>query len=206
MALFPMFINIRGKYCFVLGGGAVALRKIRTLLLAGGEVHVWSREYAPPLMEMAAERKIFLEDELDESLSKAFLAVCAASDRDFNEKIARLCCSRKIPVNCATSEKLSTFIFPSVVMSGPVAVGISTDPPAPSLSAHIRREIEGFLPDWYGPLGEELARLRTLLRPMVASGDCRGRIMERLTDYGIKHHGYIPMEVFYKLVEEEEGK
>ncbi|MBB5265938.1 siroheme synthase-like protein [Catenibacillus scindens] len=206
MALFPMFVNIRGRYCLVLGGGCVALRKIRTLLLAGGEVHVCSREYAPPLTEMAAEGKVFFEgaDALEECLSKAFLVVCAASDQNFNERIARLCQSRRIPVNCATSEKLSTFIFPSVVMSGPVAVGICVDPPAPSLSAHIRREIESFLPEWYGPLGEELGKLRVLLRPMVASGECRRRIMERLTDYGLEHQGHIPMTVFYNFIEEEE--
>ena len=201
-----MFVNIRDQYCLVFGGGRVALRKIGTLLMAGGEVHVCAKDYAQPLIEMAGEGKVFFEREAgeEEYLSKAFLVVCAASDERFNERIARICQRRRIPVNCATSAELSTFIFPSVVMSGPVAVGISVDPPAPSLSAHIRRDIERQLPDWYGLLGEELARLRALLRPMVTSGEKRGRIMEKLTDYGLEHQGHIPMAVFYKFIEKED--
>lgn len=222
MGLFPMFVDITGRCCLILGGGPVALRKARSLILAGGEVHVWAREICDGLMSLANEKKVILEpgNLLPELLlEQAYLVVCATSDAAFNERMRDLCRRLRIFVNCATEDGFggstrkvrdqgagseeSSFIFPALIVRDGVCVGISTFPPVPSLSKHLRRELEPQIPLWYGTLGKCLADFRERLREMVSEQEARTRIMGRLTDYGISHEGIIPEDIFEQFVSEE---
>src|SRR5437870_4371875 len=60
MALFPLFVEMEGRPCVVLGGGAVAERKVEGLLAAGAVVTVVSPALSPaygPLAEVAADAR-----------------------------------------------------------------------------------------------------------------------------------------------------
>ena len=46
---YPLFLDIRGKRCVVVGGGSVALRKVSTLLEYGASVLVISPSVCPEL-------------------------------------------------------------------------------------------------------------------------------------------------------------
>ena len=222
MALFPMFVDLSGRYCLVLGAGAVALRKIHTLLAAGARVHVWSKEACEDIVRLAGEGKVILEDgniSPKDLIPKAFLVICATSDPAFNEHMLCLCRQCHIFVNCATEngaakENGSTgplmesghdtsFIFPSLIVRDTVSVGISTFPPAPSLSRHIRQRLDACIPGWYGKLGRSLYKYRKRLQKFNLTQPGRARIMGRLTDYGLSHEGNIPGEIFLKFLNEE---
>ncbi len=202
MALFPLFVNLEGQPCLVFGGGKVALRKIRTLLAAGAHVRVRSVDYVPELLKMAENGKIVFEEDrpIDELIRDVFLVICATSDTDFNDTVARTCRKKKVPVNCASGKGESSFIFPSLILKDNISIGISLQPPAPSLSRQIREDIEEALPDWYGALGKSLAAYRSLLRPLVADEEARHTLMACLTRYGLEHEGDIPAEVFYSMI------
>ena len=49
---YPVFIDVRGGKCLVVGGGEVALRKVQALLGHGAEVQVISPALCPELTEM----------------------------------------------------------------------------------------------------------------------------------------------------------
>ncbi len=55
--LYPLFLNLRNKKCLVLGGGAVAERKVLTLLKAGAKVTVVSLEFSSGLKRLAKRYK-----------------------------------------------------------------------------------------------------------------------------------------------------
>ena len=44
MDFLPIFFDIKGKHCLVVGGGEIAARKVRFLQQAGGSVHASSIE------------------------------------------------------------------------------------------------------------------------------------------------------------------
>ncbi|MBS5521447.1 MAG: bifunctional precorrin-2 dehydrogenase/sirohydrochlorin ferrochelatase [Clostridiales bacterium] len=222
MALFPMFVDLSGRYCLVLGAGAVALRKIHTLLAAGARVHVWSKEVCEDIVCLAGEGKVILEDgniSPKSLIPKAFLVICATSDPDFNERMLCLCRQCHIFVNCATENRDAkengsggplmesgydtSFIFPSLIVRDTISVGISTFPPAPSLSRYIRQRLDACIPGWYGRLGRSLYKYRKRLRKFNLTQPGRARIMERLTEYGLSHEGNIPGEIFLKYLNEE---
>ena len=55
---YPIFLNIQGRKCVVVGGGAVAERKVRALVEHGASVTVISLRISPGLKQMAEQGTI----------------------------------------------------------------------------------------------------------------------------------------------------
>ena len=56
--LFPLFLDLRGRRVLVVGGGAVAARKIAALLEAGATVQVVANALEPGLAALVSHRHI----------------------------------------------------------------------------------------------------------------------------------------------------
>lgn len=162
MAYFPLFIDLNQKQGLVVGGGAVAARKIRTLLSYGPHLTVCAPSVLPEL-EALPGLTLRWEPFSPALLEGAFFVIAATDDPELNSHIARLCRERNIPVNVADPGTESTFLFPSVVRRGPLTVGISTGGKSPSAAHYLKEQIEGLLPDnleaillWMDAAREEL--------------------------------------------------
>ncbi|MFB2022024.1 bifunctional precorrin-2 dehydrogenase/sirohydrochlorin ferrochelatase [Pseudoflavonifractor sp. P01025] len=162
MAYFPLFIDLNQKQGLVVGGGAVAARKIRTLLPYGPHLTVCAPSVLPEL-EALPGLTLRREPFSPALLEGAFFVIAATDDQELNSHIARLCRERNIPVNVADPGTESTFLFPSVVRRGPLTVGISTGGKSPSAAHYLKEQIEGLLPDnleaillWMDAAREEL--------------------------------------------------
>ena len=142
MVCFPLFVDLNDKTVLVVGGGPVAARKARVLLDYGPRVLVCAPRFVPELLEGIS------------------LAVAATDDRQLNHAVAQLCRKRSIPVNVADSREDSTFLFPAVVRRGRLSVGISTGGASPAAAAHVRRTLEGQLPESLGPILDWLEEQR----------------------------------------------
>ena len=156
--LYPVFMDLDGRRCVVVGGGEVANRKARKLLQARADVVVISPEIKPELESVAVEvhRRPFEEGDLQ----CAFLAFAATDSREVNAAVAREADERGIPVNVADRPSEGSFAVPSVLRRGRMQVAVSTGGASPSLARSIKGELEGiFGPEWAGVV-EELAVVR----------------------------------------------
>ncbi|HVV50885.1 MAG TPA: NAD(P)-dependent oxidoreductase, partial [Polyangia bacterium] len=59
--LYPLFLKLAGRKVLVVGGGPVALGKVRALLEAGAAVTVVAPEAGPELAALAEAGNIFLD-------------------------------------------------------------------------------------------------------------------------------------------------
>ena len=59
MAYFPIFTQIEGKRCFIVGGGKVAARKVHTLLQYGADVVVAAEKVCKEIKESLPEGNVF---------------------------------------------------------------------------------------------------------------------------------------------------
>ena len=55
MAYFPMFVELEGRPCLIVGGGAVALRKARRLLPYGPCLTVVAQSFVPELEALRSQ-------------------------------------------------------------------------------------------------------------------------------------------------------
>lgn len=169
MADFPLFIKMDGRKVMVIGGGSVALRKIRILTDYGADIRIISGEVRDELKMLAeAGRLEWQKENLTENhlpeLDEAFLVICASNDETVNVVAADYCQKRHILVDCAKPGENSDCVFPSVVRRGNVVVGISTSGGVPALTKHLREKIEAVIPEWYGDFEGTLRDKRRQLK------------------------------------------
>jgi precorrin-2 dehydrogenase/sirohydrochlorin ferrochelatase len=158
VVLYPIFLDLSGRRCVVVGGGEVASRKARKLLQARAEVVVISPEITPELGSVAVEvhRRLYEEGDLD----NAYLAFAATDSREVNAAVAREAKERGIPVNVADKPSEGDFALPSTLRRGRLQVAVSTGGASPALARRIKDELEeSFGPEWSG-LVEELHAAR----------------------------------------------
>jgi siroheme synthase-like protein len=156
--LYPIFLDLSGRRCVVVGGGEVANRKARKLLQAKAEVVVISPEVRPELESVAAEvhRRPYEEGDLE----GAYLAFAATDAREVNAAVAREAARRSVPVNVADRPSEGDFAVPSLVRRGRLQIAVSTGGASPTLARGIKGELEGlFGPEWAG-IVEELHAAR----------------------------------------------
>jgi precorrin-2 dehydrogenase/sirohydrochlorin ferrochelatase len=156
--LYPIFLDLSGRRCVVVGGGEVANRKARKLLQARARVVVISPEIKPELESVAVElhRRPYREGDLE----GACLAFAATSSREANAAVAREAKERGVPVNVADAPSEGDFALPSTLRRGRLQVAVSTGGASPTLARRIKGELEEvFGPEWAG-LVEELNAIR----------------------------------------------
>lgn len=181
MGLFGMFLELAGRRCLVVGGGAVGTRKVQALLEAGGNVTVVSPEVTSELGRLINEgRAAHVRGQFSpEHLDGIFVCISAMDERAGNEEVAENCRKQGVLVNVVDDPSLSDFFFPSVVRRGDLVIAISSGGVAPSMAKRIRQDLEAT----YGPEYETvllvLGRLRQRLRGAGISGEGLVGVMER---------------------------
>jgi siroheme synthase-like protein len=173
---YPVFLNIEGRKCVVVGGGQVALRKVSTLLEHGARVEVVSPELCTELSglakdgEIAARQRGFQPGDLKGS----FIAVAATDDSRTNGQVAKEAKASGIPVNIVNDPVNSDFIVPSSLSRGDIMIAISTGGKSPALARKIRARLEKEFGEEYASLVELIDEVRTELKQKGLSIDSDG--------------------------------
>lgn len=163
---YPIFLGIGGKRCVVVGGGEVALRKVKTLLEHAANVEVVSRELCPELSKLAEEGKIKSRTRNYNSanLKSALIVIAATDDAKANERISADARKEGVLVNVVDAPEHSDFIVPSTLTRGDIVIAVSTSGKSPALARKIRTELETKLGDEYSKLAEIVSETRNQLK------------------------------------------
>jgi precorrin-2 dehydrogenase/sirohydrochlorin ferrochelatase len=163
---YPIFFDLTGRNCLVVGGGAVAEGKVRGLLAANARVSLVAPVLTPELQELAASGRIaYRQAEYDASdLEGATLCFVATDDGVINARVATDARARNVPVNAADDPANCDFILPAVVRSGSIVLAASTGGASPALARRLREDLTAFLDEGYAPLGDVLATVRSEVR------------------------------------------
>jgi len=155
MKYYPVNLNIKGKVCVVIGGGRVAERKVKNILLCGSSVRVVSPNLSDLLSKWAKQRKIdYIRSQYHSCyLEGAFLVFATTSDRKVNARIAKDATRMGILVNVADSAEESSFILPAVLRKRGITIAVSTDGLSPSKSVRIRDRLKELFEGGYSRIG-----------------------------------------------------
>lgn len=152
-------LDLEGRSCLVVGGGPVALEKVRGLLECGASVTVVAPQVVEELLELDVElvRRGYRDSDLD----GRFLVIAATSTASLNRLVYADAEARSLPCNVVDVPELCSFILPAVLRRDPIAVAVSTGGASPALAQRIRDDIA----DLIGPEHAEVARHLRELRP-----------------------------------------
>jgi siroheme synthase-like protein len=166
MGYFPVFLDLTGRRCVMVGGGPIAERRIVGLLDAGAQVTVISPRVTPTLAALAAAGRIGLESRTyrEGDLAGVDLAFVATAAREVNLAVAREARARGVWLNAADDPAHCTFILPALVRRGDLTVAVATGGASPALSRAIREELDAYLTPEYATLAELAAEARRELR------------------------------------------
>ena len=178
MGYFPFFVDLEGREGLVVGGGAVALRKLQKLLPYGPRLTVAAPELLAEIEALPGLTRLRQTFEPAMLEGKGFV-IAATDDREVNRGIAALCRERGIPVNAVDDKEQCTFLFPALVKRGDLTVGVSTAGASPSAAAWVGRRVSERLPEDFGELLDYLASLRPMVQKRVAEEN-RAAVFARL--------------------------
>jgi uroporphyrin-III C-methyltransferase/precorrin-2 dehydrogenase/sirohydrochlorin ferrochelatase len=169
----PLFVDLRGRSCLVVGAGTVARRKIDLLLRAGARITVVAPEVCDEVAALGAAGRIEIEPRRfrDADVAERSLVVAATPDQTVNASVYRAARAANVLVNTVDAAASSTAIFPAIVDRDPVLVAVSTGGSSPTLARTVRAWIEAALP-------RELGRLATFVRAR------RTAVAQRMTSVG----------------------
>lgn len=170
--------------CCVIGGGAIATRKIAGFLDAGARVvTVIAPELATPIETWVTQGKVeaLRRAYAPGDLAHARLVIAATNDAHVNQAVWREAMERGILVNVVDDPPHCNFHVPAIVRRGEVAITISTGGASPALAKHLREKIEGVLGDEYAQLSALLAELRPRVQASVPQSQ-REKLWRALID------------------------
>ena len=182
MRYFPLFLDLRDRLVVVVGGGAVAERKVELLRSAGARIRLVAPRLTTALAAAAARGSFehhgrsFVAADLD----GARLAIAATSDGDVNRLVAAAAEARGVVVNVVDDVGLSSGIVPAVVDRSPLLIAISSEGTAPALARWVRQRIETTLDESVGRLAGFCAAWRARIKAGVADLAARRRFYDWL--------------------------
>jgi siroheme synthase-like protein len=172
---YPIFLNLNGKRCMVIGGGVVALRKIKGLLECKADITVISPVICSELKQVVNkwDLRVIHRRYRTGDLTGSEIAIVATRDGNLNKAVAEEARSKSILVNVVDNPKLSDFIVPSCMRNGDIAVAISTNGRSPALARKIRVILEKELGEDANSLLDVITEVRSEAKSLQVncSGD-----------------------------------
>jgi len=178
MQMYPIMLSLQGRQTVVVGGGPVALRKVRSLLAAGAKVKMVADDVSDR-SELAGV-EVIEGRYAPEHLAGAALVFACTDDEAVNARIAADARRAGAIVNCVDQPADCDFFVPAVVSDGDVVVAIGTGGAAPALAGRLKQCIADALPARIGAFAAALAQMRRRVRRQVDPIDRRGEIMKAL--------------------------
>lgn len=168
MMTLPLVLRGDARPFVVIGGGAVAARKVRTLVQAGAAVRVIAPHLHRDIQALATQ--ITLEQRpatAAEVFAADSLLVLATDNPQLNAALAESGRRQGCLVCRVDDTRDNDFIFPAVIDRSPLLVSVSTQGASPALTRHVKQRLEAFLPQDYRQLGSYVEQLRERIKALL---------------------------------------
>jgi uroporphyrin-III C-methyltransferase/precorrin-2 dehydrogenase/sirohydrochlorin ferrochelatase len=179
--MFPVCLSIEGRRCLVVGGGGVALRKVRSLVSESARVTVVAPSVVAGLEEMADDGQIALERRAyREGEARGYALVLATTDsQQVNRRVSEDAEGAGVWVNVADDPKACSFHLPARVRRGPLELAIASGGRAPFVVRRLRETLEGRLDAGWAAWAETAARFRSEVHRLAIPAAEKEAIFDR---------------------------
>lgn len=183
MSQFPVFFDLSGRRVLVVGGGALAARKLRLLRGTGASILLIAPTVSAEIAAAAEAGAIrhVARGFVAHDLAGAALAIAASGDAAVDAGVSAAARAIGVPVNVVDRRDLSDFFVPAIVDRDPIVVAVSSGGAAPVLARRVRARIEAMLPGRLGDVARFAERFRSSVAAVVPA-PLRRRFWEQVFD------------------------
>lgn len=180
---YPILLNLKGKKVVVVGGGAVAYQKLKTLEGTKATITIIS-----PTINDEVERWLLKHDstwickqfEVND-IEEADLIIAATNDPKINDTIRHHAKKGQLVLQVDDAKK-GDFIVPAVVRRGKLSISISTDGASPSLTRKIKKDIDEQFDVRFGEYVDFLDEARKFILNKVKDRTLKRKCLKKLLD------------------------
>tara|TARA_B110001450_G_scaffold48967_2_gene45680 strand:+ start:11752 stop:13164 length:1413 start_codon:yes stop_codon:yes gene_type:complete len=191
MDYLPLFHNLKGRNVLVVGGGEIALRKVRLVQQASALITIVAKDFCPDLLAMDADDKthgcngLYLvtgayEHQHMLGVDSVVMVIAATNDPELNRLVAEQAKEANILANVVDDPAYSTVIFPSIVDRSPIQIAISSGGDAPVLVRLLRTKFEALLPAGMAQLASLAGSFRERVKAKFSNGADRKAFWEEV--------------------------
>lgn len=183
-AYYPIYLQLQGQPCVVIGGGRIAEGKVDGLLAAGGRVTVVSPDLTLHLRELVERHAIthLARPYQPGDLAGAFLIICATDQTEINHQVWQEATANGQLVNVVDDTPRCNFIAPAILRNGDLTIAISTGGKAPALAVRLKERLQKELGLEYERFLELAGQLREPLSRHVPDFETRRALWYELVD------------------------
>jgi precorrin-2 dehydrogenase / sirohydrochlorin ferrochelatase len=178
-SLYPLFLNLQGRACVVIGGSEMAEGKVRDLLDAEAKIRLIAPVVTPQIAEWCKAGKLQWQSRPYQrgDLADAFFVV-AVADAQTNAQVFEEAEARHVFCNAVDDTPHCSSYASAVVRRGPLQIAISTAGNSPALAQRLRKELEERFGEEYGPWVQRLGELRMhLFEDKSIDSDARRKML-----------------------------
>ena len=170
-SLFPLFLKLDGRDVLVVGAGAIAERKVGSLVEAGARVRLVAPEATPELRRLTEAGTIAWAQRTfeDADLEGTWLVVAATGVAEVQRRVAAAAEGRRVFLLAVDDPPNASAYSGAIVRRPPFLVAISSSGATPALTRLVRDIVEQVLP------GDEwVAHAKALREKWLADGTPMG--------------------------------
>lgn len=159
MRYYPIFIDMKDREVLVVGGGFVALQKIRTLIDSGAKVTIVTKELiAKKILEFNLPLEI--REYREEDIHGKSIVVAATNDTKVNSLIYEHAKKYNVLLNAVDDKDNCDYYLGAISKCGDITVSVSTAGKSPIVAKKVRDKINNIFDDRYKELLEVYSEIR----------------------------------------------
>lgn len=179
---YPIFIKLKNEKILVVGGGAVATRKVKTLINYSPQITIVSPSVSSKLKALILKYnlKYYKRNYKKSDLKDKKIIFVATNDEKLNKQISQDAQQSGILVNVVDNLEHCSFIVPSIIARGDLQIAISTSGISPLLTKTIRIKLEKLFGSEYNTLLKLIRKYRSIIKKKFNDVKVRKIKLEKL--------------------------
>ncbi|MFK2826751.1 NAD(P)-binding protein [Bacillus sp. B190/17] len=194
--MFPIMVDLSNEKIVVVGGGEIALHKIKNILRFGLHVHVVSPAIHPEIEKLADQGLVTIKQKYveEEDYDDAFLVITVTNSSEVNNEVARKAKAVGKLVIHTEQPDLGNSTIPASLQRGRLILSVSTGGASPTLAKQIRNQLEEQYDESYEDYLDFLYEVRQVVKKIEPDRTVRRHLLKIAAD-----------PVFYKDRERREA-
>lgn len=184
---YPVFLDLAGRLCVVVGEGGAAERRALALSECGADVVVVTAHPSQELLQAGMDGRVSIEQRsyVRGDLRDAFLALCSGCPEEIARAVHDEADETGCLLNVSEMPELTNFLVPSAIDRGLLQIAVSTGGAAPEAARRARAAVAEAIGGHWAAYTRLAADVRALAYERVADDEELARVLSALASADI---------------------